>query len=217
MKKEDVVEVLNVSANKENYSQRNNKVDPGITCNTTSMVMTLDYNGYRVPVKTGDQPEDDLTVFTRTDQRVLDFYKTKMPVMYNAFINKESGFYWPNEVHDVLSYATNLYMGTNCTKFRTDVSLEELISEIRAGRACVLSGKFGKLNHIVCLVGFVLVNGVVTEAIIDDPYGDYHKGYTAGSSGNDIHMTIDEFYSIFKPFGKGPKYAHLFKAPAAVV
>jgi hypothetical protein len=84
MKKEDVVEVLNVSANKENYSQRNNKIDPGITCNTTSVIAALDYNGYRIPVKAGDQPEDDLTVFTRTDQRVLDFYKKKMPVMYNA-------------------------------------------------------------------------------------------------------------------------------------
>lgn len=217
MKKEPVIKVLNVSSNKENYSQRNNKIDPGITCNTTSMAMALDYNGYKMPTKQGNQPEDDLTVFVRTDQRVLDFYKAKMPVMYDAFIKKETGFYWPNEVHDVLSFATNLYMGTNCTTFRTNVSMDELLNEIKSGRACVLSGKFGKLNHIVCLVGFVLTDDVITEAIIDDPYGDYHKGYVAGTSGNDVHLTINEFYSIFKPFGNGPKYAHLFKTPAAVV
>jgi len=229
--------VFNVSENKANYSQRNNlyrfqnknaKENWATMCNVTSMCMAADYTGYKFPKGEFDQPEDNLGKFMITNPEVDAFYKEKMPAMYTAYKNGDKDCYTPNEVHAILSFGFNKWIGCNATEFSMGIPIHSIISEIvDNSHPVVLSGKFGNLFHIVCLVGLKvpvskIADGIkfddVVEFIIDDPYGDYHDGYTNGKEGNDVHVSKADFISIFKPFNdENVKWGHLFHAPAATV
>ena len=78
--------------NKTNYSQVNNVIEGNSACNVTSMVQALDYMGYKLPedelFPQFKQTEDKLMYFCKTDKDVLNFYKEKMPAMYNQFIKE---------------------------------------------------------------------------------------------------------------------------------
>lgn len=201
--------IKNVSDGKQNYSQRNNKIDPLNTCAPTAMIAALDYSGYLTEFPKGIQPEDELTEFCRTNLLVLNFYKSKFPSLYKNYIDKKSGFYQPNEIHEVLSYATNLWMRKTVTEFKTNISIDEIKYQIDNNRPLVLSGVFGKLNHVVCLVGYEMINGEIKNLIIDDSYGNYLKNYSAGFSGNDIFIPIGDFIHIFKPVDGIEKFGHI--------
>ena len=89
--------IINVSDNKENYSQRNNKyvhfnksglkdIYSGSVCNTTSICQALDYNGWKFPdLGKWNQPEDALSEFIATSEDVDLRYKTKMPALYKEY------------------------------------------------------------------------------------------------------------------------------------
>ena len=73
----------NCSANKENYSQRNNRyvfvnkdvrIYSGVTCAPTSMIQALDYAGFKIPTIAGEQPEDSFTKFM-VESSEIDIYK----------------------------------------------------------------------------------------------------------------------------------------------
>lgn len=247
--------IINVSDNKENYSQRNNKyihtnkkgvkdVYYGSTCNTTSICQALDYNGWIFPdLGKWTQPEDALSEYITTSSDVDLRYKTKMPTLYKEYkeekmTNGKVDYYTPNEIHDLLAFGTNKWLGvTNAITFKEDADIWDIIKELINGRACVISGKFNNLNHIVTLVGCFwnfkeipkismnkLISTIISEKrmpagfIIDDPWGDFHYKYKAGISGNDIRMTTDEFYSMIKPFGNTQiKMCHFIQNGAAIV
>lgn len=247
--------IINVSDNKENYSQRNNKyihtnkkgvkdVYYGSTCNTTSICQALDYNGWIFPdLGKWTQPEDALSEYITTSSDVDLRYKTKMPTLYKEYkeekmTNGKVDYYTPNEIHDLLAFGTNKWLGvTNAITFKEDADIWDIIKELINGRACVISGKFNNLNHIVTLVGCFwdfkevpkismnkLISTIVSEKrmpagfIIDDPWGDFHYRYKAGISGNDVKMTTDEFYSMIKPFGNTQiKMCHFIQNGAAIV
>ena len=247
--------IINVSDNKENYSQRNNKyihfnksglkdIYSGSVCNTTSICQALDYNGWKFPdLGKWNQPEDALSEFIATSEDVDLRYKTKMPALYKEYkeekmTNGKVDYYTPNEIHDLLAFGTNKWLGvTNAVTFKESSDIWDIIKELINGRACVISGKFVGLNHIVTLVGCAwnfkeipkislnkLISTIIKERrmpsqfIIDDPYGDFHKNYKAGFSGNDIRLTIDEFYSMIKPLGNTQiKMCHFIQNGAAIV
>lgn len=247
--------IINVSDNKENYSQRNNKyihtnkkgvkdVYYGSTCNTTSICQALDYNGWIFPdLGKWAQPEDALSEYITNSSDVDLRYKTKMPTLYKEYkeekmTNGKVDYYTPNEIHDLLAFGTNKWLGvTNAVTFKEDADIWDIIKELINGRACVISGKFNNLNHIVTLVGCFwdfkeipkismnkLISTIVSEKrmpagfIIDDPWGDFHYKYKAGISGNDVRMTTDEFYSMIKPFGNTQiKMCHFIQNGAAIV
>ena len=89
--------IINVSDNKDNYSQRNNKyvhfnksglkdIYSGSVCNTTSICQALDYNGWKFPdLGKWNQPEDALSEFIATSEEVDLRYKTKMPALYKEY------------------------------------------------------------------------------------------------------------------------------------
>jgi hypothetical protein len=168
--------IFNVSKGKENYGQRNNEfkwahpknpkltMEGGQMCNVTAMVMALDYAGYVFPKGTYSQPEDNLCKFIFNTQEVIDFYKEKMPAMYNAFARGDSDAYCPNLVHIVLAFGTNKWLGTSsAVTFKDRIPILDLLSEvILYNRPVVLSGTFpykyasgkiGTIGHINCLVG----------------------------------------------------------------
>jgi len=203
--KENSMRIYNVSTNKVNYSQRNNKVNPNKSCNTTSMVMAASYipsiwqkftssELYKKYSKKFDQPEDCL------QQYMLD---AGLRPTY----------------HEELLKAFNQFVGEKVTKFSMTVPLEKLIEEIKAGRPVVISGDFPKSNgktlgHIVCLVGCIFNEGNSTDIpdfwIIDDPYGNTLGDWEG--SGNDIRLPHDYFMKYIKEKGQGKKWAHTFIA-----
>lgn len=236
---------------KENYSQLNNKVNPSNTCSTTSMIQALDYMGYQLPgdeyLEQFKQPEDKLTMFCLTDNRVAEYYsKLNKPMFdkWQADIRKQAkgkdeisleelmtfrfnDSYPPNEVHAVLSYATNLFMGCECTTFHEALSIEEITKELVDGKPVVVSVKFGNLNHIITITGVTLEemeNNVWAPVsfFVDDTYGRFDmvsKKYDKTKSGNDCEFAANDLFACMK--GVNPrtekKLAHTFNYPVHVI
>ncbi len=232
--------VFNVSSNLPNFSQRNNEYIDEITnkniahsmCNVTSYCMAYSYCGGKFPnnSKKYTQEEDKFLEYIRNNKDVNEYYKKLLPVFYKSWKNNEKDNYPPEQIHDVLSYAFNKYVEYNASSFCEKTDIDSMIKEIiNNGRPMVLSGKFGKLNHIVCLVGIKTDKKIaehlnernlikyVKNFIIDDPYGDYHTEYKI-QKGNDIEVSVEDFIKIFKPVENTDfKMCHYFyKLPSTV-
>lgn len=230
---------------KENYSQLNNKVAPFSTCNTTSMVMALDYMGYKLPddiFPEFTQPEDKLTMLCYTDEDVKAKYKSIAPTMYRQWLDecdkikkdnpnlplKDYKFidsYPPNEVHDVLSFATNKFVGCEATYFKAKSTIEEITKELTESKPVVVSVKFGKLNHVLTLTG-VTIERVSENSwkpvkfFADDTFGKFDmatKTYNTKISGNDSEFDANELQLCLKAIGSVYKYAHFFNYSVALV
>ena len=219
--------VCNLSTDGNYYSQRNNQIDPMNSCATTSMIQALEIAGYSFPdiLPNYRQPEDKLIYFIRHDKRVLAYWKSIDPNGYNAWASKTGCYFEPNEVHAVLSYGTNLFMGKTVTKFSTGVSLDSIVREILGKqKPCVMSGNFGGLNHVVTLVGCVIPKKTyknkklenmkfkdVKYFIIDDTFGETGN-YRSGKKGNDILISPERFIAEFKELGNSRyKWCHTIK------
>jgi hypothetical protein len=219
---------VNVANGKPWFTQRNNKLFYWDACNVTSMVAALTYSGHTLPVDpTYDQPEDALLYFLRSDSRVADEYVKLFPDLYKVYMdnNKDPKKCTPpNELHPLLSYGTNLWLGGSreqYTKFRWDVTQRDIIFEILGGRAVVQSGFWAKLNHITCFTGFdtnqddiLSVSAPadiditqISAMIMEDPWGDYRDGYVT-QRGRDIVVPQADYLALTKPLGAVAKWAH---------
>ena len=230
---------INISERYKNRSQRDNKVKPLDTCNVTSMINALTYMGYSEDfpdISTSkdklSQPEDRLAEFFLSNEDILNKYKEDFPNYYKDFINKTTGYYNPFEIHEILSYGTNLWMGKEVTKFSEYMTLNAIVKELVAGRPLVVSGKFKVekpngdstyYNHIVTLVGFEADNGYDTGDLINDPSkidyfllddsygktGEYYSKKTV-DDGNDVRLNFLEFVTQIKTLNSPTKWAHIF-------
>lgn len=180
------MKVWNVSEGIGNYSQRNNRISPNSSCGPTNMIQALEYAGWHwrnsiFPELS--QPEDKLTKFCRTDKNVLSYYQRHYKNMYDEWI-EESGklakaqrkkrwevdcpvSYPPNEVHDVMSYAVNLFVGYSpkdlekmkrrpVTRFYNEFDEYELVWQILKGVPVVSSVDPFRAGggHYITIVGF---------------------------------------------------------------
>jgi len=192
---------------KPNYSQRNNEIKPLVSCNVTSMVMALCYLGYEFPKGRYRQPEDNLRYHIENDQFCKRYYQDYC--QRNPWAKGIPAV----QIHDVLNWGTNNWMGTQCTHFQSNIPIEEMIHEIKCGRPVVISGSFyreGKepLDHIVALVGY---NDETNEACYDDPYGRTYE-WSPEASGNDTWVSWELFIRDIKPVGNpNIKMGHLFR------
>jgi len=244
--------IFNVSKGKENYSQRNNEfkwahpknpklyMDGLSMCNVTSMVMALDYVGYKFPKGKFSQPEDNLCNFIFTSKEIDKYYKERMPAMWEAYNRGDPNAYCPNLIHTVLAYATNLWLDTSAVTFRDAVPIQDILKEVVwYNRPVVMSGTFpykytngtvGTIGHINCLVGAVYdkikINKETKDdmpvfdpdfVIVDDPYGSYKENFKAGT-GNDVQYSYIDFIKYYKTLGDMKfKMAHIFKNAAATI
>jgi hypothetical protein len=169
------------------YSQRNNEIDPLISCQVTAMIQALDMLGRTFPKGEHQQPEDNLRAFLKSKG-----------------INPEA--------HYELSRGVNDWIGERATIFSTEVSVAVLKKEINEGRPAVLSGTFPgcpakrpkPLGHIVTLAGY----GEEGADIID-PYGDTLNDWKG--SGKKVLLDWKRFNDWIKPAGNEKyKWAHLF-------
>jgi hypothetical protein len=241
---------FNVSKGFENYSQRNNVICPNSSCGPTNFIQGLEYSGWQWDdsmFPNLKQPEDKLTKFCRTNKDVLNYYSTKYNAMYKNWmaeakeLAKETGKeYWevdcvknypPNEVHDVMNYAVNLFIGYKANDISKDRPVcnfynhfkeSEVISSILNGLPVISSvDPFKKgAGHYITIVGFradVDINEFsnpecIKEYIIDNTYGKFdfvNKKYIA-VSGNDEYIERTKLLDIVKPV------SHFFKKGAAV-
>jgi hypothetical protein len=197
--------VHNISTGKDNYSQRNNKVRPLSSCNTTSLTMATSYidelwsmfinSPYFLKYEYLEQPED------RLQQALLDW-----------------GLEPTN--HYELMEGYNRFMGAEIDSFSLAAPFHDLIDLLLEGMPWIGSGTFPgfpkqerkPLGHIVCVVGMVYETDPYSPAamIIDDPYGDTMNNWQG--SGNDIKIPIDLFVNWMKPV-KDPAvfWAHIFR------
>ena len=211
------------------FSQRNNSIDPVGTCMPTSAVAALTYGNFNLEHLKGKhaQPEDALTYFMRHDPAVLAKFKEWYPA------DAARGL-MPNEFHEVVAFAINLWLGANVDTLSTGASLQKLAFHLLKGRPAFASGKWpcffpstqtvGVIGHVVCFVGFDTLQSTIgsveveseidiaqiTKIIIDDPYGDFHTKYTS-VKGNDVEMTIAEYTAIIREPTLQRKLIHFLK------
>src|SRR5574344_1336722 len=207
--------VFNVSDNKANYSQRNNQY------------------------KWFNSAYDNQLVFGKvTAATMCNVTSLCMALDYAEYKAGKKGCYTPNEIHAVLAYAVNQWLGTSADTFRTDISISEMKDIIiNKTLPIVISGCFAGLNHIINLVGFAFaatpeaikdcnnadyipfVCGTypVVNVIYDDPYGKTGE-YDNNLSGNYVYVPYDKFISDVKPLGNAAmKWGHVLKTPAAII
>lgn len=234
--------VYNVSEGKDNWSQRkstyiytNNEYKSNwySFCNTHMITMALDYLGYldkyasRFDKIYPEFPRfpDKLAKFLFENKEVLNFYKSVDSYDYKHFIAGKKDATGPNEIHQVLSFGTNLFVGCgNITYFNTNTHWIDIFNDIIYRNCPVgISGKFSGLNHIVLVVGLAykeLEGGdkpgflqIPDYIIVDDPYGKTYE-YNKGLSGNDIWIPysrcITDFKSLTNPLYK---FTHRFNRP----
>lgn len=231
--------IVNISTKYKVKSQRNNEVKPFDTCNVTSMINALTYLGYAedfpgINTSEGkfEQAEDRLAEFFLTNEEILTKYKKEFPNYYKDFINKTKGYYNPFEIHEILSFGTNLWMGKKVTEFSEYLTLNNMIRELLAGKPLVVSGRFKVIkpngdhtfyNHIVTLVGFEADEGYnsgdllndpskINYFILDDSYGKTGEYYTKSSEsdGDNVKLTFMEFVHQIKTIDSPTKWAHTF-------
>lgn len=203
---------INVSTGKKYLTQRDNTVRPLGTCAPTSLAMLLTYSGTKLPEYKG-QLEDRLTEYANSNPEVQAFYSKFDPSSFRARVPA-------NEIHTVLAYAVNHFVGSHVVDFTFDNKPLGILKELRAGRPLVMSGVWAGLNHVICVVGFntdqnlgtiedgpELSVSEVKSMIIDDPYGDYRTGYKS-TEGNDIEVPFDDFWLITKPRTAESKWAY---------
>lgn len=214
---ERVLITHDLSLGKVIHTQRNNVEFPISTCNTTSYAMAFKYRGLvdmQAIADKGVQLEDDLTHFTQHDPRVLEFYKRNFPKTFAAWQKDPLGknVTPPNQMHLVLAYAMNLYIGKQVTEFRTDVHMNRIIFNLKNNQPVIASGIWAGLRHIVCVVGFKSYQTdimrvetpeevdlrLMDSLIIDDPYGNYKLSYRGpeGMQGNGIEVPYQDFVNI---------------------
>jgi hypothetical protein len=226
--------MINFNVSKDEYfSQKNNVINPEGACNVTSMTDALTMKGYTLPVydKSLSQPEDQLMKFCLENQEVADYYKQKLPAMYANWKAGLSNSYPPNEVHTVLSFAVNKFMGCEVTKFDTNFSLLDFFLEIVERKSPVvtsvnLNPNFG---HVICVTGCnfsekhfenfekLNINDLLDasydyekvakcmpeEIVYDDSYGkfDFKLNKHINQSGHNNILTFDQFVKCAKPLG----------------
>ncbi len=220
--------VFNVSTGKKYLTQLDNTIRPLETCCPTSIAMALTYSGVDLPKYSG-QLEDELTKFSNSDRRVVNYYKNHP----EGWVRREFALKRPaNEIHDVMAFAVNTWAGKEVIKFVWNTTLDNLAANILNGKACPLSGSFPlkrrdgaliTIGHVVCLVGFeteqqdIAVGNIDVKKIkgwiIDDPYGNYKTQYQSREAlaGNDVVMSVSDFKKYIRTENTDKKWAYLIK------
>jgi hypothetical protein len=159
---------INTGKENDNYSQLKsgvyykkigpkgeNVVNGYDLCNCHAMWRCLESIGWVAPDGEQLRPPDRLAEFIIESPEVDAFYKDYAPTLWAAWNAGDPNAFSPMEVHDVLAWATNKWVGYDVVKFVYKASIHrQIIHEIvLENRPLVVSGRFAGLNHIVSLVG----------------------------------------------------------------
>jgi len=159
------------------YTQRNNPTVHGRSnyelyardqCMNTSYVMFLIAAGIKYN-NTSDLPDDAYFGKLLISDDAWEFAAKKYPWAKDTDPPTP-----PNEIHGMYgSYLSPIICGKRASDFRTDLSYDEMLSEIHSGRPVMSSGAFhGIPGHAFVFVGEQ--DGMLLAA---DPWGDPWSGY----------------------------------------
>ena len=201
--------IVNNSDGKPYYSQRNNELSPGSSCNVTSMVSGLVSAGWPLPAGKFKQPEDNL----------LDLIRSS-PVVQRRWDAIDPGHKTPpNQIHELLCLGTNIWvehLGGPKIELLWRLYIADVKKAIDEGGAVVMSGRFqdaksGEIGHIVAVVGYQAADaGEVTHFILDDPWGDYETLYKV-QRGDDVFMPVSDWLSMMRERKDPFKFGHVIK------
>ena len=186
----------NISEGFKNRYQMLTKRRPKAECNTTAAAMATIYTGHMLQPPDDILPEDFLMDILDSDEGRAYLQSIVPGAKYNP---------WNDS--NCIAWAVNKAIGKEICKVAS-VPIEEMISYVSVyGGAVVIGGGFlsgGTSGHFVCVVGVKLdEQGTVTHILIDDPYGNYNKGYVNHFDGNDIPIEINTFIKL--TFGKSKR------------
>ena len=199
---------INVSAGKENYSQRNNEIDPMNACGPTSIVMAVSYIPELWKAFTNSPYFEEYKTFPQEEDR---FHAALRDWKLNP------------EVHADLVSGINRWVGYDADVFSTSVPLADVIKDLQKGLPVVMSGTFPghptpmlfPYNHIVCVVGAEWLEKADMDSsppvnwIVDDPFGSTMDNWRG--SGNNILIPNELFNMWMKICGNtDSKWAHRF-------
>lgn len=199
----------NMSPTKANYySQRNNQIDPKITCKPTATVEALALAGWPFPKNEQyPQPEDALTDLCRTGKG------------YTVMLSADPGTRDtnPNEVWKVIEWAINEEWYPTYRPLigpRWSWTIREALFGLTRGIPFAASTWLTPFGHVVNIVGFTTTQaadvfdsisldlGAIKEIIIDDPYGDRTNGkYDLSKTGWNNRYPIAEFMKLWRGIG----------------
>lgn len=207
--KEDGTEILNstqrnneiVWPSKDKFPNSQYTASWKNTCNVTSMVMALEYAGWKFSQGNYKQPEDNLAKYILESKEIDQAYMSGQPAMWKTYHRALSGMcssqelsniYSPIELHAYLSKGTNLWLGSTATQFSTNTNFVKALWRyfVFDNLPIVISTNFGGFGHIVTCVGATWSEAdynkgleqykadktvwpeIVPESIIvDDPWG----------------------------------------------
>lgn len=175
-------------------SQRDNKILPDSSCNTTALAMALSYFGV---VGSGrGQLEDELRAYAES---------------------KGWSVYQP----DTLVKLAN-WKGVN-DSFTTSGKLQDIKTAIDNNQPCVTHGYWTRSGHIVTVVGYETNDaGVISKIVIHDPFGEWFRtGYDRNEPGAPITSPLarkgelneyfpSTFMSIVSPENSSSIWLHRF-------
>jgi hypothetical protein len=202
------MKIVNNSDGKPYYSQRNNELSPGSSCNVTSMVSGLVSASWPLPTGKFKQPEDNLLEFIRSNPAVQKRWDAIDPQHKTP----------PNQCHELLCLGTNFWVERlygpkiELVWNLTTIDVRKIIDN---GGTVVVSGRFqdeksGEIGHIVPVVGYQIVDDTITHMILDDPWGDYETMYKV-QRGDDVFMPLPDWYSLIRECNMPKKFGHIIK------
>ncbi|MCP4325465.1 MAG: hypothetical protein GY787_27200, partial [Alteromonadales bacterium] len=153
------------------YTQRNNKYKPYESCMNTSRVMFYIAAGIKYNNPT-DLSDDDYFFTLLVSSDCKEFCLKKYPSLSD---------YSPQEIHGVYgSWLDEKVTGQRRTDFKTNLTWEDFVYELKNGRPVMTSGRFPGLNgHAFVFIGY---DESTEELIAADPWGNPHYNYK-GSRG----------------------------------
>ncbi|GHV91990.1 hypothetical protein AGMMS50268_24930 [Spirochaetia bacterium] len=199
--------IVNNSDGKSYYTQRNNELSPGSSCNVTSIVSGLVSADWPLPAGKYKQDEDNLLDFIRSSPTVQRRWDVIDPQHKTP----------PNQIHELLCLGTNLWltaMNGPPVVLKWDLALQDIVKAIDDGGSVVMSGRFqdiksGEIGHIVPFVGYQATDaGEITHLIMDDPWGDYETLYQV-QRGDDVFMPVGDWLRQVRDQNKPKKFGHV--------
>lgn len=198
------------------HTQRNNVIDPSITCQVTSTIMALKASCIPFDYPSSIQPED---------------YLSKLLSTKEAYALRDTKYPWaknipPREVHAILSWAINeKLVSRKVSLFTERGTTKEILFRIAKYKcASLIAGQFTKSGHIVAVIGFECCGpdlsnlsspesidlSTVSRVFIDDPWGNVETSYK-DVDGDDVSLSIQRFEQLTSCYSPYPyKRVHYF-------
>jgi len=189
--------IINLSED-DYYSQRNNKIKPGVACMPTSRVMFYLGNKFEI-LNDSEYAHDDYFMNLLNTTEAYQFCHKKYPWA--------KGKYPPNEVHGMYcSWLDEKVIGERMSNFVEDLTWRDYLTKIAMGQVIMTSGSFpeaGIDGHAFCIIGQEDDN----KLMLADPYGKY-PDYKS-DNGYGTTMSKDDFIKYIFPCGSLKKWGHI--------